>query len=310
MKPVRRVLGEEWGSFVKVVVSPWAILLLVTTVGLDLVVVFYADTLLASGAGISRVVAGILTSFATLAAGVLGGVLAKRWDDLMGERVLVTKGRSAVRSLKLLLRNIGSLERRVGQYLERHCGENREEDLPQEVISTYLEEVVGRCRVLQEETVNSIEDWIDIVPEADIRTQIGLISERGAEIEQLTRQIRDLMAEMEEVRGESETEAKKLRSRIREKEEELSEARRELSKARYGLTGSVLSGVTLPSSSFRLSDDVGISSIPFSSAETIQCENCGNTFERVPSLPGTFSISICPHCQSNVFGPDLVKLEE
>lgn len=300
-------LRKEWKGFAGIVFSPWVIVLFLTAIAFDAVLVHYTSKLSTPGANIDISLVTVLAFIASLSSGILGGVIGKRWDDFIGERVIVTRGKSAVRSLKLLLGNIVALERRVNKYLERHIDENQRENQTPEVIRTYLEEVIERCRVLGEETISSIENWTDIVPGADIKTQIGLISELTSEIEQLALQLHDLTAELEETKGISETETKRLHAEIRKKEKELSEARRELEQKRIGITGVTVPSVQLTSGSFTLPSaglvlggstfiDAGKIDPGIYSTRTAKCSECGKTFTEPTGLIS--KPSLCPECRS------------
>ena len=68
--------------------------------------------------------------------------------------MVVARGKSAVRGLKL----IASLENRVEEFGSSNTEEIR--DHPEVVFRNY-EEIVGICNILEEEAVNSIENWTD-----------------------------------------------------------------------------------------------------------------------------------------------------
>lgn len=289
-------LRKEWEGFARIVFNPWVIVLLLSAIIFDVVLVSYTSTLSKAGASIDISVVTVLTFIASLTSGILGGLIGKRWDDFVGERVIVTRGKSAVRSLKLLLRNVVALERRVKEYLCRHIDEKERENQTPEVIKTYLEEVIARCHVLEEEAISSIENWTDIVPGADIKTQIGVISELTSEIEQLALQRRDLTAELEETKGISDAETKKLRGEIRKKEKELFEAKKEFNQKRIGFTG-----VTFPSS-IQLTSDVHFlpsTELTYGSlahGDMRFCKECGKMFT-VPT--NVFPSPVrCPECRA------------
>lgn len=223
-------LKERWKAFIKIVLDPVVFVLFPITAFLTWVLVGQTD----------RLIVVSLTLIISLLSGVLGGVLATKWEALTEKQVVETRGRSAVRSLKLLLGNIVALERRVNGYLKRQTDESQRENQTPEVIKTYLEEVIARCLVLEDEVISSIENWTDIVPGADIKTQIGLIGELTSQIQQLMSNIQDLTSELEVTKGESREEAKRLRAEIEKKEDQLRETKRELRQRRISITGSIV----------------------------------------------------------------------
>lgn len=161
-----RPLKERWASFLTIIFDPLVLTFLVLTLLLGIFLKSQKEP----------VVIAALTIIITLISGILGAILKGKWSEITEEKVIVARGKTAVRSLKLLLSNILSLEKRVCEYLFRSQDEQAKMGQSPEVIKTYLEEIIGRCRIQGEEAISSIENWTDIVPEADIRTQIGVIS--------------------------------------------------------------------------------------------------------------------------------------
>lgn len=227
-------LGDRWRAFRDIVLDPWAVFLLIATIGLGGALVTQTDTL----------VVAVFTCIVSLTSGILGGVIAKKWSDLTEEKVIVVRGKSAVRSLKLLLGNMEALNRRVRKYLKRH-DENQGNGQNHEVIKTYFEEIAEKIAVIEEEVLNGIEDWTDLVPGADMKTQIGLISDLRIEIDQREGEIQALNDELKEVRDESQEEAEQLRKEIRDKEKELAEARKEFQQRRITFGTGILSSALL-----------------------------------------------------------------
>ena len=103
MKPLR----ESWQSFVSITLNPWSMILILSTILLNVVLIRQTD----------RNIVSILTLLVSLSSGILGGVLAKKWDDLTGEKVLIARGKVAIRGLKLLLGSAVALQKRVRYYL-------------------------------------------------------------------------------------------------------------------------------------------------------------------------------------------------
>lgn len=186
-------LGQNWMGFLALVLDPLVLFLLVAAILLGVVVVTQRDP----------VVVAVLTIILGVASGLLGGVVSQKWSALTEEKVICARGRLAVRGLKLLLGNITALERRVREYLERHAASNGTPTLTPAVTQTCLEEIIERCVVLQEEALSSIENWTDIVPEADIKTQIGVITQLRLKLAAQSAQVADLTAKLEETKGRS-----------------------------------------------------------------------------------------------------------
>jgi SMC interacting uncharacterized protein involved in chromosome segregation len=68
--------------------------------------------------------------------------------------------------------------------------------------------------LLQKETISSIESWTDIVPEADINTQIGVISDLNNLLSDKEEQLKRIIKQQKEDKGKSEHEKKSQNKEI------------------------------------------------------------------------------------------------
>jgi hypothetical protein len=232
-------------------------------------------------------VAAALNLMLIIVSGVLGGLLTNRWSELSGERAVVAQGKAAVRGLKLLLGSISALDRRVREYLKRMQDGDAPKAGEREIVRTYLEEVAQRCVVLEEEALSSIENWIGIVPEADVRSQIGLITRLNEELADQLREVRELELKLDEVKDKSAGEAQKFKADIIGREIEIAKLKRELQEKRINI-GSVLSTGTssYPAGVGYISPGlVGIYPAPTAS----YCLKCGQVFDGD-------KFSSCPNC--------------
>ena len=230
-------LKKRWIEFLAVVLDPWVVLLALGTAAL---VVFSAD--IEETAGVA-----LATTLLILASGVLGSRLTKQWVDVTEKGPLVARGKLAVRSLKLLLGNIVSMDRRIRQHLT-----TRRRVLAQQgMVILMLEEIRERCRTLTEEAVSSIENWTDIVPEADIKTHIGVISDLTNKLEAAAADLKRLQSELDATKVEAQGERTRLASSIEQKESEIAFLRNQVwqQQASFG-TSHYPSGSNQPSEAF------------------------------------------------------------
>lgn len=209
-----RALIKQWQSFLSIILNPWVIILIIPT----------GFLMYQASVQTNQTITTILSLLIALSSSLLGGVIANKWSAINDESVLNARGRSAVRSLKLLLINIAAIERRVLEYLSR----TKDNKTTMDIAAIYLEEVSLKCRTLQEDVINSIENWTDIVPEADIKTQIGIISELRDQIQVKEDERLRLSDDFEETKKKSKEEGEKLLLLIQQKEKELNEAKNEL----------------------------------------------------------------------------------
>jgi len=319
---------ERWGAFLAIVSDPPSIMLLVCTIFLWVMLVLQSDR--PSPTQLDKTVTVTLTLLVSLSSGILGGVLGKKWDDYLGERVIVARGKSAIRSLKLLLGSTVALQNRAQLFI-RHItldadanDDDSQEELSAALVTTHLEEITGRCILLAEGVLSSIESWTDIIPEADVKTQIGVISELNRQLEALNGEIAGLGNELSETKGKSESEITKLTDEKKHKEEELSLLQQKLAQQSYNLlpTGGSASLLTTGSSpslaadfsrylrfspsaspspsipSADVSNVIKVTGLPLNwQAAKKKCSNCGNHYEDAPGI--IWIDALCADCRSN-----------
>jgi hypothetical protein len=225
-------IGEvksSWLSFLSVALRPGIVIPFLVALGL--IVTSYVEKL-QPGA-----VSAILTFIISIFSGVIGAVGYKHWNDLNEERVLIARGKSAIRGLILLTQSISALEQRIRAFLG---GENKSEQT-----LTGYEELLDRFGMLQEQTLSAIEEWKDIIPEAAIKTQIGLITRLKNEKLDLEGQVSEIQKELAATRAtedKSGQEVKDLQQRLKATEENLIKVRSALVAKAFELGSSGVSG--------------------------------------------------------------------
>jgi hypothetical protein len=224
-------LGVRWTGFLMAVLDPWTIMLLITTLAF-----VYGATVQTN-----KPLTAIFSALAAVCSSIFGGLVTNRWQESAQTAVLVARGKSAIRNLKLLLSSVVGLERRVNCYLDRMTGM----DCAREVVTAYLEEVLEKCNTLHEETINAIENWTDIIPEADVTTQIGKIGALLGQITDLAAEADRLRNELDSSRDLSAKEVTAARQKLLDKESELQNAKKELSTRRTALNDVLSTAVLL-----------------------------------------------------------------
>lgn len=232
-------LKERWKAFGTIIFDPWIILLLISTVLLSVVLIRQSDVIIIS----------ILTFLVALFSGVLGGIVAKRWDDLTEEKVIVARAKAANRSLQLLLGSVIALERRVRLYIQRNSDTSNKSKITEEVIKTYLEEIVVDSVALEEKVINSIEDWTDILPNLEVKTVLNLIRELNGNYSSTLSQLEQVNTALQETKDRSDANVKKLEEEKSEIQKELSRIRKELREKSLQVGVPTISGSLITGSS-------------------------------------------------------------
>lgn len=216
-------LKGRWKLFLEVVLDPWNLLLMVAVGAFFYISVGQTSSLAST----------LLFVLITITSAILGGRITKQWVDVTEGGIVIARGRSAVRSLKLLLRNVASLEGRIRTF------RMREDEIKKHPVITKrnYEEAIEICNLLQEQTVNSIENWTDIVPEADIKTEIGVISNLKGSLNEKENDLNILKKQLDEAKGKSDQERNQLKEQIKEKEKQIKGLEREILDRKVRLGG-------------------------------------------------------------------------
>ena len=289
-------LGKEWIVFLSVMFSPWVVLLFIVTG-----VLIWVKLAMPVGTNLPPMVDTTITLVMALASGVLGALISERWSKVNEKSILITRGKSAIRGLGLLLRNIAGIEQRVIRYTG---GLDKEEDDPlnEDVLRLSYEEIKVRCIELQEETINAIEEWQDIIPEAaQWKTQIGVISDLKNDRLVLVSEISRLQVTLEDHGKKSsidQEQLEKLKSDLQQKEKELSSVNAKLKKSESKLSNSVVGGLifqqnTDPKSLLR----TGNADSVVGTLKT--CTRCGNSSFSQGITLGLYDDGICESCRRN-----------
>ncbi len=276
-RPLKR-LGLSWTSALEVLLHPIPAVLVASTVGLIYFQASAHPDLLQRFPALGP----LITTLSSIAAGLAGGFIEKRWSSMAEGGILVTRGKSAIRGLTLLLQNLGGLERRVAIYLERARSNKAEAS-----ITASYEEVIERCTALEEEAVNSIEEWQDIIPEAaNVKTQIGIITALKKDLAEYSTRLTKLKDDLQEKQSRTEGERQALQNDLAELRSKFNATSERLTLAESKLASSPLSGLT----GFQATGSSPFSLSPIS-------------FPDVLSKYRISGVETCPHCHEVQISP-------
>lgn len=265
-------LGKRWAAFLGVVFEPGTILLLL---GLAFLYRY-------SGSEEGEQASVLMYILLTIASVVLGGRLTKKWVELNEGNIVVARGKSAVRSLMLQLRSIAALENRIRLF---RSADKEIEEQP-DVVKRNYEEAIRTCESLQEQTVSAIENWTDIVPEASIKSQIGVISDLKKAIDDREGDLETLKEALQDTEGKSKKEKAALRKEILAGEKQIATLQEELYKKKYDIGGilsqaesaSIFESITLP----KLSDEVMREFLSSSATDVSHGTSIGDLLVNIP----------------------------
>lgn len=219
MDKVRR----DWRDFLVMLASPYALGSIVITTLLYCISAQQQEKLLIS----------TFSVLGSLFLSVACSIWYKRWLDINERSLLVARGVSAIRNLGQLMNQVDALKKRVETYLARCSGEGQ--DQSSQLVQVYFEETVEKCSIIGKAVIDAIENWTDVIPEANINEQVGTISALHTELAALTSRYNELarekdqvMEEMEAARRSSSQESRELRQKLAELNAELDKTKAQL----------------------------------------------------------------------------------
>lgn len=214
-------LKENWKAFLHTILDPWIVILLIAT-GILLVISVRQGK---QQTPPPAVYSALLNLMLIVSSGILGARLTKQWLDQTESGILVVRGKAAIRNLKLLMHNIATLGTRVRMFTHTMNGQAK---APKAITTRNYEEIVSKCDSLAEEAVNSIENWTDIIPEANVRTQIGELTKLRGQLNQRMSEFARLQKEIKETKSQSAGQKAQFKKQLEDKESKIRELRAEV----------------------------------------------------------------------------------
>lgn len=164
----KKTFKQKWRDFFEVVFSPGSISPLVIA-GVSLYLSTKSESPLSYA----------LAIFASLMTAIAGYFIKDDWDRMRGVSLLKNKGLSAIRNLKAINEQINRIRNYIDNFLKSKKN-----------IKDNLLEVNRHLSMVKFNIDSGIEDWIDVVPELDIfseisskETEISLIKKKISSLE-------------------------------------------------------------------------------------------------------------------------------
>lgn len=276
MKDFQKRLREPWKAFVVGILNPAFLSAVLLAVALGYIQEIHTP---------STTLNATLLLLLGLSSGLAGAVLDRRYTEFTGQRVIVARGKTAIRALSLLVRELQALEDRVADYRQRHNHEDYNGEITPEVVKTYLEEVSLKCISLQDQGLSSIENWKDIIPEADVPKQVGIVADLKAQLAEERAERSALVQDLENTKTrlaegeEAKQEVQELRKEIARKDRRISDLNRDISDADPFSVGTLAlsspgsSGYRYGGGSIQIGGWLG--NQPSSDLQLRTCPNCG-----------------------------------
>ncbi len=256
-------------------------------------------------------VAAVLIFLISLSTGIAGGAATKIWLDHFEEKLTETKGKSAIRDLRLLFFAIIRIRLRI----ESNRNELDENDEKNKLMISQLQVYADRCFDLSEAVANAIENWADILEEANITDQLNEMKRLQGKIEENVSEKNRLKDELSRVKEDKEEERERLQKIITKKEEEIESLKSKEEKIVSPLFSMSDKGVSASSATISVEHMLKLQSfgstiensekpsgyeIVFGQNEERKCIKCG---KKLPNTaisylqPSSYRDSLCDDCK-------------
>jgi hypothetical protein len=139
-----------------------------------------------------------------------------------------------------LIENIGIIKKRIQVYITR---QNEEQSKKSTILS--FEELIEKCNILEREVINSIENWSDIIPDANISTKLEDINLATKYIKREKALTEKLKRELELLKTRPEKEKEELKNIITEKAGKIIKKEIEIENKVENINSSILGGISI-----------------------------------------------------------------
>jgi len=226
---------EEWKNFLANISTPIIFLLCLSIIGLFLLSSFWV---------FNNEIKIILTSIIAILTGVVGARIERIWSEAGSEKLVAARGKIATRSLGELLFIISKMKSSFRSYSHRISGEGEDikKHISNEYMSQFLAHNIDYCDIISENVINSLENWNDVIPQADITKEYRSIVKSQTEKEELVRQIEVLEGRIETEKQLGDKEKEQLESELNTTKKELKRVKNELESVKTGIVGTIGSG--------------------------------------------------------------------
>lgn len=268
-------ITTRWKTFFEIMAEPPVIItLIIAIIATFLSIRPYSDP------GVTL----IISSIASITAGIFGGIIWDRYKAITEDTILQKKGKSAVRNLSLVAEQLGRLKIRLFSL------KDRKEKFP-------FDEVDHHVITIEKSVISGIEDWVDMVPELKKISEIAQsITQESNKFKETLHEKRELEKALKLKDKTQKKEIEELEEQIKQKDTEISRIEKEISKLRNQqvlISGpTIAAGVSIGTVS--PSFDPTASNL-FSLDSSKTCQVCGKKY-----IPGLADFGRCEECANKI----------
>lgn len=223
----------------------------------------------ANKSNIDRAFSLVLQIIAIVSLAIASGFFADAMKNILGNNLVVNKGKSALRNLSLVRVKTKNIFNR-------------------EKVGTSKEEVMNLLSLLEKDIINAIQDWRDILPYevCGVEEIYKLLEENENQLEIKEGEIKQLSEQLSEQKQLGEKEKEELRKEIRDKGRERLKLSQQIGKLQFIGTTSTAMGLSSGDFFSSASDNINV------------CSKCGREYRS--SRYSSESSLFCPECSSSI----------
>ncbi len=292
------IFKDKWIPFIDTILEPLFVIPLIF--GITICVLQF--TIFSK----SQEIQVVLSFLFAISSGFIGSTIRIKINKYIEEDALHARGKTSIRSLALLKIQLDSLLARLHSFIHDIPSSINQDD--KNIIINNFEEISSQCCILIDQTMSSIENWNDIINDADIMNQI-YEKDKRIQIERIKAEKIYAMI-METTNQRHQEEKDKLKTELKEREDEINKLSNEIVELQRGAISLPTSTGFMSSGSLSQLREMGSWSItdPY-----YRCSRCSYEFQapREARLsPSTFGATVkgfeelmpeCPKCKSAGF---------
>lgn len=160
----------------------------------------------------------VIGAFIAILSSIYSGIASNKWLSATEMQLIEMRGRSAIRNLSSIKSRISSVEHRIHCFL-KECEGQQNVDL----IKAHFEELDYSIIDLRRSTIDAIENWQDLIPEADYSEYLKREKQIQKEIEKSRIKLESIKSEGQEAAQKKEIQ--ELQTEIIDLQNQLSECR-------------------------------------------------------------------------------------
>ena len=266
-------LGQKWKNFLNIILSPGSIIFLL--------IALFSLFMSISRPESEKLLSDVFAVFASISTAGAGIFIKDDWEKMRGKSLVEEKGRSAIRNLESIGRQILQIRNWIKVFVSQKKNEKRD-----------LEEINRHLSVTERNIVSGIADWTDIIPELQEKKRAEQDYQKV--MKSYVHELFESKKKLLETRG-----SKKIKEQLEIRIKDLEKNVKDLKKYQPGFTNECITNmddrIAFPT--------ISVNSGVFDGATgTKICSRCGKEYKddlASGALASFYNQSYCPECRDS-----------